>query len=207
MAPHTISIVLISGQANSGELVLAASAFLSSVTEFLYIVPVSTSKSIREEFYLSLDAFRIRECLYPLQPNYVAPKIVEPHDGTATGLFWLALDNQGASIAREFFSANGESSEEIVYQSVRKVNLIEQTISSPPEIVTSSEFWSQIINELNRVSWEHRKVKSKKGRQALFDKYVPMTSKEKVYYLWHKSLYESLMPWARNIDNIQIWQS
>jgi len=202
MAPVPFTIALISGQANSGEVVLAAATFLSSGLDCIFITPVSLNKSIREEFYLSLDAFKMRESL-PLYPYDVAKKIVEPYDHNAHGLFWLAQDNQGASIAREVISTQGESPEKIIYQSVKKLNLIEPSISPLPEIPPSIEFWRSIINQLRNVSREHPGIKSPKRRQVLFDKYVPMTPEEKVYYLWHKSLYEIMLTWQRNGDDVQ----
>ena len=72
-----------------------------------------------------------------------------------------------------------------------------------PKKDTSSAFWLEVQHELNRVAWEHRRVKSERGRRKVFDEHVPMSSTEKEYYSWYRALYDSLLPWKQTIYNMQ----
>ena len=204
MGPHGVDIAVISGQKNGGELVIAASLFLQM--QYLSITPVSPNKNAREEFLLSLSIFSYREYAYNSSPydQWFIQKITEPNDRLATtSLFWLALDEQGYSAAREALSANGLFPDQHIYQSIRKLNRMDHDIPSYPQAQTPPEFWRRIQSDLYRVAWEHRRVKSLKGRRKLFNEHLPVSSVEKDYYSWFQSLHDDLVPWKEMIYNIQ----
>jgi hypothetical protein len=201
MGIRPISITVISGQKNAAEIVIAASLFI----EINHVVPlpISTNKDIRDDFFLSLENFRIRESFMHFKSEYYAKNIKTPNDYEIPfGDLCLALDKQGYAVALSIFSKFGLNPEEKVHQSIGKLNLIEQNIPPYPEIQTTSEYWKEIRSELNRIGWERRRVKSQKGRRALFEKHVPMDPIEKEFYYWYKFLYDSLLPWKETCGKI-----
>jgi hypothetical protein len=201
MGIHAISATIISGHKNATEIVVAASVFLEM--GYVGISPISTNRNIRDDFFLSLESFRIRESFMHFKSDYYAKNIKTPDDHEILlGDLCLALDEQGYAIAQRIFSKIGENPEEKVYQSVCKLSLIEKQILPYPETQTTSEYWKKISSELNRIGWERRRVKSQKGRRALFERHVPMDSTEKEFYSWYKLLHDSLMPWKETFGNI-----
>jgi hypothetical protein len=201
--PYGVSYAVISGQKNAGEVVVAASTIL--LMDWQSITPVSANKNVRKEFLLAIDAFSWREkyaIAYSKQEEF-AEKIIEPGGNLFMGNeFWLALDEQGDSIARDILSANGESPDKTVHKSIRKLNSIGQTLP-PPEINTSADFWTKIIVGLIRLSHEHYETKSKDTYQSFVNSRLPMTPLENEYYSWFKSLYENLVPWRKTIRGFQ----
>ncbi len=205
MGRYGASIAMISGQGNGAEIVVAASLFLQMQAPSTYITPISKNHNVRDEFLLALSIFSYREYSHYSSPKdkWCIDKFIEPNENaTKSGLFWLALDEQGYSIAKELFLKNGLLPDELIYRSVRKLNLLEKVVPPYPLTDTSSEFWLQIRAELYRVAWERRRVKSLKGRRKLFDNSVQMSSTEKEFHSWFKSLYESLAPWKEIIGNM-----
>jgi len=203
MGPHGVSIILISGQENSGEIAVAASIFLRM--HYLGITPVSTNHNVRKEFLLSLEVFCYRE--YDTYISYDEEKftkgLTEPNSSLIQrGSFWLALDDQGYTIGEKILTENGISPDTTVYY-VRTLNQIEQAVPPLPTTDTSPEFWLEIQRRLYDVAWEHRRVRSQRGRRKLFDEHVPISPIEKESYSWYESLYESLLPWKETIYKIQ----
>jgi hypothetical protein len=203
MGPHGVSIILISGQENSGEVAVAASVFLSM--HYLGITPVSTSQTVRKEFLLSLEIFCYRE--YDKYISYAEEKftgsLTQPNSSLIhRGSFWLALDDQGYTIGEKILTENGVAPDTTVYY-VRILNQIEQAVPPLPKTAPSPEFGLEIQHRLYDVAWKHRRVRSQRGRRKLFDEHVPISPIEQEYYAWYASLYESLLPWKETIYKIQ----
>jgi hypothetical protein len=199
--PYPVSVVVISGQENAGEFVIAASTFLSMPWQS--VTPVSKNKNIRKEFLLALQVFEFREGLnYYHPPEYYVENLIEPNESiTKNPVFWLALDKQGESTAKDIFSKKGESPDIKVYQSICKLNLLEPTIAIMPKIKTAPEFWLPIYHKLFELSLRYHKVDPKTVALEL-EKALPLTPIEKEYCSWFRSLYNNLMPWQRIIKNI-----
>ena len=167
-------MTLISGGQQSGEIVLAAAAFLSM--SFLTIDCICTDRNARVEFLTVLRHFIGRPGVHFYNsPCSSVKALAEPNDSISTqGLFWLALDKEGESLARDIFRANGDSPDARVYHSVHKLNLLEPPISPPPDTPLPVEVWEQESRD-----------------------------EEKVYFAWLESLYEAILPWRELIKNIQ----
>ena len=203
MGPHGVSIILISGQENSGEIAVAASVFLRM--SYLGITPVGTSRTIRKEFLLSLEIFCYREYhdLISYDEKKFTESLTEPNNNLIQrGSFWLALDDHGYRIGEKILAENGISPDTAVYY-VRALNQIEQVVPPLPKTSTSSEFWLEIQRRLYDIAWEHRRVRSQRGRRKMFDEHAPKSPIEKEYYSWYESLYEGLLPWKETIYKIQ----
>jgi hypothetical protein len=205
--PYSFTITVISGQDNSGLLVSGASAFL--YRGWMSIDPISTNKNLLEELYLCLDIFSKRGC-FVQQPDeaharYFAKRIDTDfvNYSISAGLFWIALDEQGYSLAKELFAQQHGLPDEKVYKSVCKLNLVAQPMPPYPETAVSTEFWRQIYGKLNRIDWDLHSIKPQKERWKLFEQYMPMTAIEKEYYSWYKLLHDNLLPWRDTIGRIQ----
>lgn len=193
--PFGVRIKIISGREFSRELVVAASTFLS--VPFLTIDPVAADERLWPEFRRALHAFCTRERIdYHEGPTSFSGSCIKPDNTISTGgLFWLALDPEGESVARRIFEANGVSPEESVYHSVRKLNLIEQTIPSPPVRIP---FWQKLFS---------RRLKQPQPAPPSYQEYRNrqpwLTPEQARYYAWFEALYVALIPWGDIIKNIQ----
>ena len=202
--PFGVNMTIVSGQKHSGEIVIAASTFLSMV--FLSIDLVVTDEIIRPEFLTALDIFGNREGLYFRdRPDSLPAKLIKPNNNISTkgDLFWLALDKQGESLAKDIFAANGELPDERVYRSVQKLNLIEQTIVAPPRAPLSLQVWEESRRKHHSLSVEYHKLKPKESLLSYISKHALLTPEENLYYAWCESLYEILIPWQDIIKDIQ----
>ena len=172
--PFGVHMTLISGRQHSGEIVVAAATFLSM--GFLTIDCVCTDRHVRLEFLTALRQFTGRPGMDPYKrPDSFVKALVEPSISVSTkGLFWLALDREGQSLARDIFRANEEPADARVYHSVHKLNLIEQTISPPPDPPRPVAVWEQDAR-----------------------------GEEKAYFACLASLYETILPWRQIVKNIQ----
>lgn len=139
--PFGVSVTLISGGQESGEIVLAAATFLSM--SFLTIDCICTDRHLRLEFLTALKRFTGRPGMHSYQSaDWFAQALSEPDSTISTkGLFWLALDKAGDRLAREMFHSHGEAAETRMYHSVHKLNRIEPPIAPPPEtpVLTRAE--------------------------------------------------------------------
>jgi len=201
--PFGVSMTLISGQTHSGEIAVAASTFLSM--GYLSIGLVGKDAKIRQEFLKALEVFGTRARIYYHdRPDYFVEKLIEPSNRVSTkDLFWLALDKEGEAIAKSIFSANGDSPDKVVHRSVRKLNLIEQTISPPPQEDIPLQVWEESRRRHFSLSLSYRKLKPKVSYQSYMNDNAPLTPEGKLYYEWCEGLYESLIPWQDTIKNIQ----
>lgn len=201
--PFGVSITVISGQKFSGEIAVAASTFLSM--GYLSISLVGKDGNIRQEFLKALDVFRNREGIYYHdEPDYFAKRLIEPSNNISTkDLFWLALDQEGESIAKNIFDAHGELPDKVIYRSVHKLNLIEQTISPPPQVHLPLHVWEESRQHHFALSLRYHKLKPNESYHSYMDDQAPLMPEEKLYYAWCESLYESLIPWQDTIKNIQ----
>jgi hypothetical protein len=194
--PFGVNITVISGQNYSREIVVAASAFLSM--PFLSIDPVATDATIRLDFLTAFNRFvNLEKIDYYEWPRYFDERVIQPSNSISTGdLFWLALDQEGESLAKSIFEANGESPNERVYHFVRKLNLIEQTIPSPP---VRQPFWQNLFSR----KLKHPESTSLASYQGYRNKQPRLTHEQILYYIWFEALYEALIPWMDIIKNIQ----
>lgn len=205
MGPHGISLILISGQENSGEIAVAASLFIEGT--FQYITPVSINHNVRKEFLLSLATFYYRE--YNTSSSYkekqLTERLAEPNSSLIerADLLWLALDDQGYTIAQKILTENGISPDTTVYDEIRTLNQIQQAIPPMPKAPLSLEFWSEINFRLHEIASKHRRVRTQRWRRKLFDKHVPISPIEKEYYSWYEALHASLLPWKETIKKMQ----
>jgi len=150
---------MISGQEFSGEIAVAASTFLSM--GYLSISLVGKDGSIRPEFLKALDIFGNREGIYYHDgPDKFSKRLIEPSNHISTiDLFWLALDKEGETIAKNIFDANGELPDKVIYRSVHKLNLIEQTISPPPQVHLPLHVWEESRQQHFSLSSRYHKLK------------------------------------------------
>ena len=194
--PFGVRITVISGQKCSREIVVAASTFLSRT--FLTIDPVAADVSLRQEFLAALNTFGSLERIdYYQGPWCFAGKVIQPSNTISTGdLFWLALDKEGESLARDIFEANGESLDKRVYHAVRKLNLIEPIIPPPPH---RKPFWQKLFSARPR----QPEPGPMPSYQAYRKKLPWITPQQAQYYAWFEALYEALIPWQDIIRNIQ----
>lgn len=201
--PFGVNMTVISGQRFSGEIAVAASTFLSM--GFLSISPVAKDAIIRQEFLKALDVFGRRENIYYYErPDYFAERLVKSGNTISTkDLFWLALDEEGESIAKSIFSTNADLPDKVVYRSVRKLNLIDQTISPPPQEHVSLQIWEKSRQQHFSLSISYDKSKLKESYRSYMDKNAPLTPEQKSYCAWCEQLYESLIPWQDTIKSIQ----
>ncbi len=172
--PFGVHMTLISGRQKSGEIVVAAATFLSM--GFLTVDCACTDQNARVEFLTALRRFTGHAGISSHKsPDFFMKAWMEPDDTLSTaGLFWLALDKEGERLARDIFRANGDSPDARVYRSVHKLNLLEPSISPPPDIPFPVE-----------------------GRQG------ESGGEQEVYFAWFESLYEAILPWRGIIKNIQ----
>ena len=81
--PFGVRITVISGQKCSGEIVVAASTFLSRT--FLTIDPVAADASLRQEFLAALNTFGSLERIHYYQgPRYFAAQVIQPSNTIPT---------------------------------------------------------------------------------------------------------------------------
>lgn len=208
--PYSFNVTVISGQKDSNLLVVGASAFL--YVGWMSLDLISTNKNLKEEIYLCLDIFSKRG-YFAHQPDILHAKYFAERIGTnftnnsiSGSLFWIALDKQGYSLAEEFFNQKGIIPKEKVYKSVCKLNLVEHPMPLYPESQVSTEFFREVMHKLYTIDREHKEVKWEVGRQALYEKYAPMTDIEQKYYSWYKLLQDNLLPWRNIIKEIQsVW--
>src|SRR5687767_10466195 len=200
MGIHPLSIIIISGQKYAGGVATLASAFLDM--SYLSITPVSTSTNINDDFFLPLEIYRMRDRSIRYQWGY-GKKLTLPNDNLSNvGLFWLAIDAEGYSIATDIISKSGSSPEEKIYNSVSKVNLLTPLLPPYPEIVASSKFWLKIKTAIYEAEQKTQGAKSKQGRTKMLEKRVPLTPTEKSCFSWYRLLREGLQPWDSIIRNI-----
>lgn len=195
--------MIISGQKNAGEVVTHASAFLHM--EYLYITPVSTNLHVSDDFDVPISIYLKRDYSVRYHNPGYHKKLVLPDDNLSNmGLFWLAIDKEGYSIARQIVSRNNLSPDEKIHNTVLRVNLITPEISPCPNIIASSRFWLKIRSALYQAEQKYPGRKSKEGRKKIFEKHVPISSIEKGFFSWYKLLHERLEPWKKTIKNIII---
>lgn len=201
--PFGINMTVISGRKFSGEIVVAASTFLSR--NLLSIDPIANDTNVRKEFLKALDVFKKREGFYYTQrPDDFAKRLAKPSKQVSTkGFFWLALDPEGEAIAKDIFAANGDLPDKPVHQSVRKLSLIEGNISPPPQTYIQYDVWEELRKKLFSFSVQYSKAKSKNSYSSQLNENVPLLSEEKLYCDWFETLYESLIPWQDTIKRIQ----
>jgi len=201
--PFGVNMTVISGQRFSGEIAVAASTFLSM--GFLSISPVAKDTIIRQEFLKALDIFRHREKIYYHErPDYFVERLVKSDTSISTkDLFWLALDKEGESIAKSIFSTNGDLPDKVVYRSIRKLNLIDQTISPPPQEHVLLQIWEKCRQQYFSLSISYDKSKQMESYRSYMDKNARLTSEQKSYCAWCEQLYENLIPWQDTIKSIQ----
>jgi len=202
-APFGIHMTLISGQKHSREIVVAASTFLAM--HYLAIWPVATDGSVRDHFLKALKAFKSKERLdFREQPDSHVERLVEPSNNLSTkNFFWLALDPEGQALARHIFQANGELPDNRAHRSVKKLNLIEQSIVPPPQMDVPVQTWKESDRQYCSLSVDYRKSKPKESFHSYISRQTTSTPEQELYYSWFESLYESLIPWQDAIRNIQ----
>lgn len=130
--PFGVNMTIVSGQKFSGEIAVAAATFLSM--NYLTIHVVSTDDHIRRELLNALNIFGNKPGLYyQTQPREFVERLTTmKHKTFPKDFFWLAMDKEGETIAKKILEENGELPAKRVYQSVHKLNLIEQSITHPP---------------------------------------------------------------------------
>lgn len=175
--PFGVRMTVISGGRFSCEKTVAACTFLSR--SFLSIDPVAAEGKIRTEFRQALHAFCKREGIhYREGPSHFARECVRPDPAvSAGGLFWLALDPEGETLASRIFEANGKSPQERVYHSICRLNGMGTAISPPPA---------------RELLW-----------RRLFSLDPWLAVEQARYYDWFETLYLALIPWGDTIRNIQ----
>lgn len=205
--PFSFTVAVISGQKDSDVLVVGASAFL--YVGWMSLDLISPNKGLRDEIYSCLDLFSMRGH-FVNRPDishakYSAKRIKNnlTDDSISASLFWIALDKQGYSLAEKFFDQKGILPKERVYKSVNKLNLVENPMPPYPDGQTTKDFFREVKSRLQAIDDENKEVKWEVGRQALYEKYAPMTEIERKYYLWYKSLQDNLLPWRSMIKEIQ----
>ncbi len=201
--PFGVNMTVISGQKYSREIVVAAATFLSM--GFLSIRLVANDGTVRQEFLKALDIFKHREGIdYREIPDSYAKRLIEPRHVTFTkDLFWLALDKEGESLAKDILVKNGELPDKRVHQSVHKLNLIEQTILPPPQVQIPLQSWEECRHKHFSLSVHYHKLKPKESLLSYMSANAPLSPDEKSYLAWCESLYESLIPWQDNVKTIQ----
>ncbi len=139
--PFGVRMIMISGQRSSGELVTAAATILS--TTFLTIKPFCTDKTIRKEFLNVVDEFERREKLYFHDSiNSYVKDLGEPSiDMSTTCFFWLALDEEGYSLAYEILTTKGEDPNKRVYQTCQKLNRFDYSLRPMPDVYETRGMW------------------------------------------------------------------
>jgi len=130
--PFGVNMTLISGQNFSGEIVVAAATLLSM--NWLSIHLISTDDYIRPELLNTLNMFGNKPGLYyQTQPSEFVERLTNmKHKIFSKDFFWLAMDKEGELVGNKILEENGELPTKRVYQSVHKLNLIEQSITHPP---------------------------------------------------------------------------
>lgn len=151
--PFGLRMILISGQRGSGELVTAAATILS--TTFLTIKPFCTDKTIRKEFLDVVAGFQRREKIYFHDGinEYVKNLGELGVDMSTTCFFWLALDEEGYSLAREILTAKGEDPDKRVYQTYRKLNRFEYSLQPMPDVYEARVGWFKDFYS-NLIPWQ-----------------------------------------------------
>ena len=194
--PFGVSITVISGQNYSREIVVAASAFLSM--PFLSIDPVAKDATLRQDFLAAFNLFVNREKIdYYEWPRYFDERVLHISSSiSAGGLFWLALDQEGESLAKNIFEANKVLSNERVYRSVCKLNLLEQALPPPP---IRKPFWQKLLSGQPM----HPDSTRSPAYHTYMNKQPRLTHQQALYCAWFESLYEALIPWQDTIKNIQ----
>lgn len=205
--PYSFNVAVISGQKDSALLVVGASAFL--YVGWMSLDLISTNKNLKEELFLCLDNFSKRG-YFVYQPDITHAKFFAERMNTnftsnliSGCLFWIALDKQGYSLAEEYFNQKGIDPKEKVYKSVSKLNLVQHPMPLYPENQGSEEFFRKVRHNLYAIDIQYREVKWEVGRQALYEKYAPLTDMEQKYYSWYKLLQDNLLPWRNIIKEIQ----
>lgn len=201
--PFGVNMTVISGQERSGEIVLAAASFLSM--GFLSIDCVCTDRTVREEFLTLLYVFADRaKRSYYESPKDFLQKLTAPGNMTTTGdLFWLALDREGDSRAREILAANGEQADKRVYRSVNRLNLLEREIPPPPPVIIAANTWIEArLRHTSPTFGDYLRQLEQSSRSSPNER-SPLPSEEQGYYAWCESLYKALIPWQELIKGIQ----
>ena len=193
--PFGVRITVISGQMFSREIVVAASTFLSM--RFLSIDPLAAGERTLPEFLQALSSFCIRERIdYFEGPIHFSRSCIQPDPAvSAGGLFWLALDPEGESLARGIFEAGGKSPDERVYGSVHRLSRIEQTIPPPPVWIP---LWQKLFS-----ARKHPRPAPLPSYQEYRRRYPQLTPERARYFAWFESLYVALIPWGDTIKRIQ----
>jgi hypothetical protein len=200
--PFGVRITVISGKKLSGEIVVAAATLLQM--GFLYIDLVAADTTIRQECLTTLKIFCNRKRIdCRNKPEEYARRVIQASKTISAGdLFWLALDKEGESLAKDIFKANGEHPGKRVYHSVNQLNLIEPTIEPLPQIASSTatqkNFWQKVFPPRT-----HPKPKPVQTYQPYMNRLAPLTPQQSLHYAWCEMLHEALIPWQDTIRNIQ----
>ena len=154
--PFGVNMTIVSGQDFSGEIVVAAATLLSM--NWLSIHLISTEDNVRPELLSALGRFGNKPGLYyQTQPREFAERLTTmKHKVFSKDFFWLAMDKEGEIIANKILEENGELSTKRVYESVHKLNLIEQSITHPPLTPDEKSFteWFKFLYE-SLVPWQN----------------------------------------------------
>jgi hypothetical protein len=203
MSIYPVSIAIISGQKNSGEIAVSASTLLAR--DWQSVTPVCTEKSVRKELLSALENYVLLDKVYSSQPpGYYAKQLLEPNKNIATTHhFCLALDLEGYLIAKDIFLANGDAPDEKVYDFVCKLNLLDQRVLPPPNSILSIDYLTKIKNSLFLLSKDYGKLQIKEPFLSFIKKRIPMTDNEQEYYSWFRTLYEYITPWKNIISKLQ----
>lgn len=202
-APFGVHMTLISGQKHSREIVVAASTFLAMA--YLAIKPVANDGAVRDHFLKALEAFKSKEQIdFREQPDYHVGRLVEPHNSlSTTNFFWLALDPEGEAIARNIFQANGDVPDKPAHGLVKKLNLIAQPTTPPPQVDIPIHSWDESRRQYSSLTASYRKSKPKESFHSYISRQTTSTFEQELYYAWFESLYERLIPWQDAIKSIQ----
>lgn len=202
-APFGVHMTLISGQKNSREIIVAASTFLAM--NYLAIEPVADDGVIRDPFLQALEVFEIGSKLeFRERPSFHVGQLVEPGNHLSTkNFFWLALDIEGETLAKHIFQANGDLPDKPAHQSIKKLNLIEQPIAPPPQLVIPPATWEESRKQYSSLSASYPQLKPKESFHSYITRQTTSTREQELYFAWFESLYESLIPWQDAIKNIQ----
>ena len=203
--PFGVSMVVISGQKFGGEMVVAASTFLSM--GYFSVTPVAAESTIRPAFLPVLRIFGRREKIwYRDKPEYFIQRVCKPDElMSKRGHFILALDTEGERLARQRFEAAGIAHDKPFYRSVLALNQLEQTISPPPEPeppqVMQKPFWQKLFSPSVTPPAPAPKPIESYWESACRE--GPLTLEQASYYTWCERLYEALIPWMDTIKKIQ----
>lgn len=203
MGIHPIGYALISGQKNSGEIVVSASTLMSTSHQFA--TPISAEKSVRIELLSALENYIKIDQVHNSQParEYVN-SLVEPDNKTCTNHhLCLALDLEGYKIARDIFLANGNNPDEKVHDFVCKLNILDRRVPPPPTSTISIDYLLKVKNCLYWLSEDYDKLQTREPFSSFVARRMPMVAIEQEYYFWFRTLYEYVLPWKNIIGKIQ----